>query len=189
MTSSAKGLYIVGSRGMREKYRLVVEMKKTGYLIGLRQRQPRPVRASAASAVKGYLLGILQARVSGKTGAYDPSARFIWDKNKLAWVENPKAAVMQGVMEVAPKENKIEMPSAVTKTSDSEKPVRFRKYLWDGSKIAWVENPKAAVEQSPKEEAPTVNEVKTTPPVETTSEPKTLVSPRKRATLYPRRDS
>ena len=106
------------------------------YFLDLRQRQPRPVRVSAFSAVKRYLPGILQGRISGKTSAYDPSAPYVWDKSKLAWVENPKAAVTQ----------------------------------------------------SPEEKAPTVSEVKTTPTVEKTAEPKTRVPPRKRAARYPRRD-
>jgi hypothetical protein len=65
-------------------------------------------------------------------------------------------------MEITPKENKIKMPSAVTKTSDSEKPVPSRKYVWDGSMLAWVENHKPP-EAASLEEAPQVIVVKEAP--------------------------
>jgi len=164
-------------------------MGNPGHFLTLRQRQPRRLRVRVVEAVKRYLPGILQGRVSGKTSAHDPRARYIWDRSKLAWVENPKAAVMQSPMEMTPKEDKTKMPSAVTEASDSEKTVPSRRYVWDGSKLAWVQSPKAPVAQSPKEEAHTVSEVKTTRTVENTSKPKTLVSPRKRVARYPRSDS
>src|SRR4030042_681452 len=97
------------------------------YFLALRQRQPRPVRVSAVSAVKRYLPRILQGRISGKTSAYDPSARYIWDKSKLAWVDNPKAAAMQTPEAEAPAESKIQAAPAVKKTSEPKAAVTPKK--------------------------------------------------------------
>lgn len=165
-------------------------MGNTDHFLALRQRQPRRLRVRVVESVKRYLPGILRGRVSGKTSAHDPSARYIWDKSKLAWVQNPNAAVMQRPMEMTPKEDKTKMPSAVTESSDSESTVPSRRYVWDDSKLAWVQqSPKAPVAPSPKEEAHTVSAVKTTRTVEKTSKPETLVSPRKSVARYPRSNS